>query len=106
MLKFVNIDQQNPPKRSIDKRKTDFKEIYDEYINMDHRQSSHSTYSYAPSRRISYDPLILLAILMFICVCLSISGLSCASLGAIGTYLFMNNARKTPKIERVNYESV
>ena len=33
MLKFVNLDQQNPPKRSVDQRKTDFKEIYDEYIN-------------------------------------------------------------------------
>ena len=33
MLKFVNLDQQSPPKRSVDQRKTDFKEIYDEYIN-------------------------------------------------------------------------
>ena len=33
MLKFVNLDQQTPPKRSVDQRKTDFKEIYDEYIN-------------------------------------------------------------------------
>ena len=32
MLKFVNIGQQNPPKRNIDKRKSDFKEIYDEFI--------------------------------------------------------------------------
>jgi glutamate synthase (NADPH/NADH) small chain len=40
MLKFVNIDQQNPPKRSIDKRKTDFKEIYDEYINKKAKEQS------------------------------------------------------------------
>tara|TARA_A100001015_G_scaffold93589_1_gene104102 strand:- start:2458 stop:3897 length:1440 start_codon:yes stop_codon:yes gene_type:complete len=32
MLKFVNIGQQNPPKRNIVKRKSDFKEIYDEFI--------------------------------------------------------------------------
>ena len=40
MLKFVNIDQQNPTKRSIDKRKTDFKEIYDEYINKKAKEQS------------------------------------------------------------------
>ena len=28
MLKFVNIGQQNPPKRSIDERNSDFNEIY------------------------------------------------------------------------------
>ena len=33
MLKFVNIDLQNPPKRSVDERKQDFKEIYSEFIN-------------------------------------------------------------------------
>ena len=32
MLKFVNIGQQNPPKREVSKRKLDFKEIYDEFI--------------------------------------------------------------------------
>ena len=33
MLKFVEIGQQTPPKRDIDTRKDDFKEIYDEFIN-------------------------------------------------------------------------
>ncbi len=32
MLKFVNIGQQNPPKRDIKNRKSDFKEIYDQFI--------------------------------------------------------------------------
>ena len=40
MLKFVNLDQQNPPKRSVDQRKTDFKEIYDEYINKKSKEQS------------------------------------------------------------------
>ncbi len=33
MLKFTDIGQQNPPKREIDLRKDDFKEIYDEFIS-------------------------------------------------------------------------
>jgi len=33
MLKFVNIDQQNPPKREVLSRKEDFNEIYKEFIN-------------------------------------------------------------------------
>jgi len=33
MLKFTEIGQQNPPKREVDKRKSDFNEIYDEFIN-------------------------------------------------------------------------
>ncbi len=32
MLKFVEICQQNPPKRGIQNRKSDFKEIYNEFI--------------------------------------------------------------------------
>tara|TARA_Y100000741_G_scaffold192174_1_gene146318 strand:- start:827 stop:2272 length:1446 start_codon:yes stop_codon:yes gene_type:complete len=32
MLKFVEIGQQNPPKRETGQRKTDFREIYDEFI--------------------------------------------------------------------------
>ena len=32
MLKFTEIGQQNPPKREADKRKSDFNEIYDEFI--------------------------------------------------------------------------
>ena len=32
MLKFVNIGQQNPPKRDVGKRKVDFNEIYDDFI--------------------------------------------------------------------------
>ena len=33
MLKFVKIGQQNPPKRNVDTRKSDFNEIYGEFIN-------------------------------------------------------------------------
>ena len=33
MLKFVNIGQQNPPKRETDNRKEDFNEIYKEFIH-------------------------------------------------------------------------
>ena len=32
MLKFINIGQQNPPKREASNRKDDFNEIYDEFI--------------------------------------------------------------------------
>jgi len=32
MLKFINIGQQNPPKREISNRKDDFNEIYNEFI--------------------------------------------------------------------------
>ena len=32
MLKFVNIGQQNPPKRTKDERSKDFNEIYKEFI--------------------------------------------------------------------------
>ena len=40
MLKFVNIGQQTPPKREVDQRKTDFKEIYDEFINQKAQEQS------------------------------------------------------------------
>ena len=33
MLKFINIGQQNPPKREVTNRKDDFNEIYKEFIN-------------------------------------------------------------------------
>ena len=33
MLKFVSIGQENPPKRTVLNRKTDFNEIYKEFIN-------------------------------------------------------------------------
>tara|TARA_B100000965_G_C19583628_1_gene754692 strand:- start:1 stop:1446 length:1446 start_codon:yes stop_codon:yes gene_type:complete len=33
MLQFTKLDQQNPPKRDTGKRKGDFKEIYDDFIN-------------------------------------------------------------------------
>ena len=33
MLKFVSIDKETPNKRSTDKRKGDFHEIYSEFIN-------------------------------------------------------------------------
>jgi NADPH-dependent glutamate synthase beta chain and related oxidoreductases len=32
MLKFVDIGQQNPPKRDISDRKEDFDEIYQEFL--------------------------------------------------------------------------
>ena len=32
MLKFINIGQQNPPKRGVANRKDDFNEIYKEFI--------------------------------------------------------------------------
>ena len=32
MLKFVEIGQQTPPKRDVSKRKSDFNEIYDEFV--------------------------------------------------------------------------
>ena len=40
MLKFVEIGQQTPPKRDIDIRKDDFKEIYDEFINQKAQEQS------------------------------------------------------------------
>ena len=40
MLKFVNIGQQNPPKREVGKRKSDFKEIYDEFVNNKAKEQS------------------------------------------------------------------
>ena len=33
MLKFVKLGQQNPPKRDVDTRKSDFNEIYGDFIN-------------------------------------------------------------------------
>ena len=32
MLKFINIGQQNPPKREVSNRKNDFNEIYNDFI--------------------------------------------------------------------------
>ncbi len=40
MLKFVNIGQQNPPKREIKERKEDFNEIYKEFINEKAKEQS------------------------------------------------------------------
>ena len=41
MLKFINIDQKNPSKRNESERKTDFKEIYAEFIHENaNKQSS------------------------------------------------------------------
>jgi len=40
MLKFVNIDLQNPPKRSVSERKQDFHEIYSEFINKKAKEQS------------------------------------------------------------------
>ena len=40
MLKFVEIGQQTPPKRGVEIRKDDFKEIYDEFINRKAQEQS------------------------------------------------------------------
>ncbi len=40
MLKFVKIEQQNPQKRAVDKRKEDFNEIYKEFINEKAKEQS------------------------------------------------------------------
>ena len=40
MLKFVKIGQQTPPKRKVDDRKDDFKEIYDEFVNRKAQEQS------------------------------------------------------------------
>tara|TARA_Y100001970_G_scaffold85023_1_gene107220 strand:- start:3274 stop:4734 length:1461 start_codon:yes stop_codon:yes gene_type:complete len=40
MLKFVKLDQQNPPKREVLDRKDDFNEIYGEFINEKAKQQS------------------------------------------------------------------
>jgi len=40
MLKFVDIGQQTPPKREVDKRKSDFNEIYDEFITQKAQEQS------------------------------------------------------------------
>ena len=40
MLKFVNVDIQNPPKRSVGERKQDFNEIYSEFINKKAKEQS------------------------------------------------------------------
>ena len=40
MLKFIKIDQQNPTKRDIGRRKDDFKEIYKEFINEKAKEQS------------------------------------------------------------------
>ena len=41
MLKFIDIDQKNPSKRTESERKTDFKEIYAEFIHENaNKQSS------------------------------------------------------------------
>ena len=40
MLKFVKIGQQSPPKRNVGTRKDDFKEIYNEFINLKAQEQS------------------------------------------------------------------
>jgi glutamate synthase (NADPH) small chain len=40
MLKFVKIGQQTPPKREVDQRKSDFDEIYDEFISQKAQEQS------------------------------------------------------------------
>ena len=40
MLKFVEIGQQTPPKREVNKRKDDFNEIYDEFLTQKAQEQS------------------------------------------------------------------
>ena len=40
MLKFVDVDQQTPNKRKVDKRLDDFKEIYDQFIHEKAKEQS------------------------------------------------------------------
>ncbi len=40
MLKFVKLEQQNPPKREVLERKEDYKEIYSEFINEKAKEQS------------------------------------------------------------------
>ncbi len=40
MLKFVKLDQQNPPKRKVLERRKDFNEIYSEFINEKAKEQS------------------------------------------------------------------
>ena len=40
MLKFVEIGQQNPPKRKTESRKEDFNEIYKEFIHEGAKEQS------------------------------------------------------------------
>tara|TARA_B100000029_G_scaffold65851_1_gene58781 strand:+ start:3400 stop:4839 length:1440 start_codon:yes stop_codon:yes gene_type:complete len=40
MLKFVNLDQQTPPKRSVENRSQDFNEIYGEFISNKAKEQS------------------------------------------------------------------
>ena len=40
MLQFTNLGQETPPKRNTSKRKDDFKEIYDEFINQKAKEQS------------------------------------------------------------------
>ena len=40
MLKFINIDKENPKKRQKDERKEDFNEIYNEYVQEKAKEQS------------------------------------------------------------------
>jgi len=40
MLKFINLNQQNPNKREVENRVDDFKEIYDQFINEKAKEQS------------------------------------------------------------------
>ena len=44
MLKFVNINQQNPNKRKVDARVEDFKEINDQFIHDKAKYQSSRSY--------------------------------------------------------------
>ena len=52
MLKFIDIDQKNPSKRNERERKSDFKEIYAEFIHENANKQSSSCLLYtSPSPR-------------------------------------------------------
>ena len=60
MLKFVEIGQQNPPKRKTDSRKEDFNEIYKEFIHEGAKeQSSRCSQCGVPFCPVSYTHLTL-----------------------------------------------
>ena len=40
MLQFINLDQENPPKRKTENRKDDFNEIYNEFISQKAKEQS------------------------------------------------------------------
>ena len=61
MLKFVDIGQQNPPKRDKSLRKADFGEIYQEFI---HEKAKEQSSRCSQCGAVSYTHLTLPTILL------------------------------------------